>query len=242
MRPAAALAMCGRFTLRTAAPEVARAFRLIGTSGELTPRYNIAPSQMVAAVRVAGANVRQLVFLRWGLVPAWADDPAIGNRMINARAETVTEKPSFRKAFAVHRCLILADGFFEWQKTGTTAKAPKQPYFITMRDHCPFAFAGLWERNTRCGEPIETCTIITTVANDLMRPLHERMPVIVPADQHELWLDPAVHESERLLPLLVPYDSHAMQATPVSQLVNNPRNDSAACIMPAGNEPAEPKR
>lgn len=228
--------MCGRFTLRTSAQEVARVFRLTGTVGELALRYNIAPSQMVAAVRTDAADQRQLVFLRWGLVPSWADDPTIGNRMINARAETVAEKPSFRKAFAARRCLILADGFYEWQKTGTTAKAPKQPYYITMRDDRPFAFAGLWECNTRCGEPLETTTIITTVANELMQPIHDRMPVIVPAEQQDLWLDPAVQELECLLPLLTPFESSAMQAIPVSQRVNNPRNESPECIVPMSAE------
>lgn len=224
--------MCGRFTLRTAPQEVARTFRLTGALGEWAPRYNIAPSQVVAAVRVDEADARQLVFLRWGLVPAWADDPAIGNRMINARGETVAEKPSFRKAFVARRCLIAADGFYEWQKSGGSAKAPKQPFYITMRDERPFAFAGLWERNTRCGEPIETCTIITTTANELMQPLHDRMPVIVPIDRQDLWLDPAVQEVERLTPLLAPFASDAMKATPVSTRVNNPRNESPECIVP----------
>jgi putative SOS response-associated peptidase YedK len=224
--------MCGRFTLRTAAQEVARVFRLTGALGELRPRYNIAPSQEVAAVRVDDAGLRQLAYFRWGLVPSWGTDPAIGNRMINARAETVAEKPSYRTAFAARRCLILADGFYEWQKTGTTAKAAKQPYYITMREDGPFAFAGLWERNMRCGAPLETCTIITTDANALMRPLHDRMPVILPFDKQDLWLDPAVQEVERLTPLLVPFDSQAMKSVPVSTLVNNPRNELAECIAP----------
>ncbi len=236
--------MCGRFTLRTPAHEVAKAFRLPATLLELAPRYNISPTQQVAAVRLdTMTEARQLTYFRWGLVPAWADDLSIGNRMINARGETVAEKPSFRKAFAARRCLILADGFYEWRKPVATLPAAgprrghsgkktfKQPYYITMKDEQPFAFAGLWERNDRCGEPIESCTIITTAANALMAPLHDRMPVIVPHDHYDLWLDVAVHEIERLTPLLAPYDAAAMSAVPVSTLVNNPRNDSADCIV-----------
>jgi putative SOS response-associated peptidase YedK len=219
--------MCGRFTLRTSAAEVAKTFQLQSTLFDLAPRYNIAPTQQIAAVRAnAETEARELVFLRWGLVPSWADDLAIGNRMINARAETLAEKPSFRKAFSARRCLIVADGFYEWQKQG----AKKQPYYIGMKDQRPFAFAGIWERNNRTGSEIETCTIITTTANDLMAPLHDRMPVILPASSYDLWLDVAVQEVERLTPLLQSYPSNEMQAVPVSTLVNNPRNESPECL------------
>lgn len=220
--------MCGRFTLRTPAHLVARTFRLPGIPG-LEPRYNIAPTQPIAAIRAdAATEDRQLTFFRWGLIPSWAEDPKIGNRMINARGETVAEKPSFRKAFATRRCLVLADGFYEWQKQ----EQGKQPFYITLQEDLPFAFAGLWERNQRCGEPIESCTIITTSANELMAPIHDRMPVIIPPDRYDLWLDTAVQEIERLTPLIAPYDASQMKATPVSSRVNNPRHESPDCIAP----------
>jgi putative SOS response-associated peptidase YedK len=229
--------MCGRFTLHSNPHDVARQFQL--TQLQLFgPRYNIAPTQMVPAVRLNARDERELSFLRWGLVPSWAEDLSIGNRMINARAESVAEKPSFRKAFASRRCLIVADGFYEWQAQGKT----KQPYYITVDGGGPFAMAGLWESNKKIAVindtpneagVLETCTIITTHANSLMAPLHQRMPVIVPSDAYDLWLDPGVGDTERLLPLLVPYPAESMHAVPVSQHVNNPRHEDAACIVPA---------
>jgi len=231
--------MCGRFTLHSNPHDVARQFQLTQLP-LFTARYNIAPTQLVPAVRLNARDERQLSFLRWGLVPSWADDLSIGNRMINARAESVAEKPSFRKAFAASRCLIVADGFYEWQAQGKA----KQPYYITVDGGGPFAMAGLWETNKKCAAntadaqpdapPLETCTIITTHANALMAPLHQRMPVIVPPESYDLWLDPGVGDTERLLPLLVPYPAESMQAVPVSQHVNNPRHEDAACVVPAG--------
>jgi putative SOS response-associated peptidase YedK len=208
--------MCGRFTLRTPAHEVADAFRVPATLFELPPRHNIAPTQQIAAVRAnQKTESRELVMFRWGLVPSWANDLAIGNRMINARGETLDEKPSFRKAFAARRCLIVADGFYEWQKQGKS----KQPYHITLSDGRPFAMAGLWEHNQRCGEPFESCTIVTTSANALLESLHDRMPVIIPPEHYNLWLDPAVQETERLKPLLTPYDASAMKFVPVDNSI-----------------------
>lgn len=194
------------------------------------PRYNIAPTQEVAAVRsAAGGPQRELVFFRWGLIPGWADDPGIGNRLINARAETAAEKPSFRSAFRQRRCLILADGFFEWQKLA----GRKQPHYFRLRDGQAFAFAGLWECWQGEGRPVESCTILTTQANELVRPLHERMPVILPPEDHGRWLDLAATKPELLEGLLRPYRSEDMVSYPVNLVVNNPRNNSPQCIEPA---------
>jgi putative SOS response-associated peptidase YedK len=222
--------MCGRFTLTKPVPVLAEFFLFPDSAAPQEPRYNIAPTQAVAVVRApAGSHHRELAFLRWGLIPSWATDPAIGNRLINARAETVAEKPAFRSAFRQRRCLVLADGFYEWQRQGNK----KQPYYFRMRDGQPFAFAGLWERWEDQGKPVETCTLLTTEANDVLRPVHERMPVILEPDTHDRWLDPAVQKAELLKPLLHPYRSEAMIGYPVSALVNNPRNESPKCVEPA---------
>ena len=169
--------------------------------------------------------------LKWGLIPAWAQDPAIGHKLINARSETVTEKPSFRDAFRKRRCLIPADGFYEWQRRGTN----KQPYYFQMRGGSPFAMAGLWERWTNTdGEPVETCAILTTVCNDLLRPVHERMPVILKAEDYDRWLDESVRGAEPLIPLLRPYPAAEMVAHPVSLYVNNPEHDDERCLAAVG--------
>jgi putative SOS response-associated peptidase YedK len=194
------------------------------------PRYNIAPTQTVAAVRApANLDQRELAYLRWGLIPSWADDPAIGNRLINARAETAPDKPAFRSAFRHRRCLVLADGFYEWQKLGSK----KQPFYFRLRDGKPFALAGLWEHWEGGDKLLETCTLLTTQANNVLRPVHERMPVILPPDAYERWLDPAVQKPDQLTPLLRPYPAEAMAGYPVNPTVNNPRNDNPRCIEPA---------
>ncbi len=172
--------MCGRYTLKTPIDVVAEHFGLDEYPSSLTPSYNIAPTQEVAAV-VEEDEKRKLKMFRWGLVPSWAKDPAIGNKMINARAETVSEKPSFRSAFKRRRCLIVADGFYEWQKTDGGAK---QPYHFRMKDSSPFAFAGLWETWDGDGADVRSCSIITTDANDLMKEIHHRMPVILLPDNY----------------------------------------------------------
>ena len=205
--------------------------RLFGVAmGEHAPRYNIAPSQGILVVRAAPDGVdgaREAAVLRWGLVPSWAKDPDIGNRMINARAETVAEKPSFRAAFRRRRCLVPATGFYEWQ----AANGPKTPYNIGMADGGLFAMAGLWEHWTAPdGAAVETCAILTTEANELLRPIHARMPVIVAPGDFDLWLDPALAMPELLEPLLRPFDPAAMAAHPVSRHVNNVRNDDPACL------------
>ena len=221
--------MCGRFTLFEADKILSKEF---GVSGfpPLSPRYNIAPSQPVAAVRAAPAGAgRELALLRWGLIPSWSKDPAIGNRLINARAETAREKPSFRNAFRRHRCLIPASGFYEWQRQ----ERGKQPYFVRMRDGRPFAFAGLWDRWESTDEGvIETCTILTTAPNAVLAPIHDRMPVILPPAEYARWLDPSLRDTDSLAPLLVPFPPDDMLAFPVSPRVNPPTIDDEKCIAP----------
>jgi putative SOS response-associated peptidase YedK len=200
------------------------------------PRYNIAPSQIVAAVRANPAgDGRQLVPLAWGFVPPWSNDAAIGNKMINARAETLASKPAFRDAFRHQRCLVVADGFYEWQKRD----GGKQPYFIHLRDNEPFAFAGLWARNQRFDTPIETCTIVTTNANELLRPLHDRMPVILDRDACDAWLNSENEDTAALELLLHPYADDGMAKEPVSTVVNSPRYDGPDCLEPAQAAPRQ---
>ncbi len=234
--------MCGRYSLTTPVEGLRQLFDF-PERPNLAPRFNIAPTQSVAAVRRApgaegetelepasGANRQHLVLLRWGLVPHWTKDVSIGGRIINARAETLAEKPSFRAAFHKRRCLILADGFYEWQKQD---KGPKQPYRIARRDGGPFAFAGLWERwrDAAAGSLIESCTIVTTEASALLRPIHDRMPVILPPPRFARWLDPET-ESEAALALLQPYDGDDLVAYRISLRVNSVANDDAAVITP----------
>ena len=223
--------MCGRYTLTSSGDELALLFDL-SEIPSLPPRYNMAPTQEAAVVRVPAPGVpRHLDFLRWGLVPYWADDPKIGNRMINARSEGVAEKPAYKWSFRKQRCLIATDGFYEWKKEGKL----KQPYHIRRKDRRPFAFAGLWSRwRPKMGgaEPLDTFTILTTDSNELIRPLHDRMPVILDAASFDLWLDPAVDDRERLLELLVPYDGSVMETVPVSRTVNSPAYDGPDCVAP----------
>jgi putative SOS response-associated peptidase YedK len=225
--------MCGRYTLITAPDVLVQQFGLEELP-LLSPRYNIAPTQQVTAVRrpTEGAR-RELVFLRWGLIPSWAEDATIGNRLLNARADTVADKPSFRSAFRSRRCLVLADGFFEWQ----TAEGRKQPFYFRSRGGEAFAIAGLWERWSRGGKAVESCTLITTEANALVLPTHDRMPAILSRDDYEGWLDPAVQDAERLQSLLRSYPPEQMTAWPVSGRVNSPRHDDPACVEPVSIPP-----
>lgn len=213
--------------MSTTPEEVAEAFGLEETP-VFSPRYNIAPTQP-APVVVEGDAGRRFEMFRWGLIPSWAKDPAIANKLINARSETVAEKPSFRAAFKQRRCLMIADGFYEWQK----GPKSKQPFHIRMKDGRPFAFAALWERWEGDGETVRTCCILTTTPNDLMRTIHDRMPVILEPRDFELWLDPKVNKAEKLLPLLVAHSEKAMTAFAVSTRVNSPSRDDSDCILPA---------
>ena len=218
--------MCGRFTLTFSAEELAEAFELDEVPASFPPRYNIAPSQPIAAVlKTIEHPVRHLSLLRWGLIPSWSKDPAIGNRLINARAETVAEKPSFRTAFKRRRCLIPASGFYEWQKQ----ERGKQPFYFHLKRKQPFAFAGLWET----WQDIPTGTIITTEANQLSQPIHDRMPVILKPQDYEEWLEPNNQNIAELQSLLKPFLSEEMEIYPVSNQVNNPANDSSECIVEA---------
>jgi putative SOS response-associated peptidase YedK len=220
--------MCGRYTLSTPGEVIAELFDL-PESPRLAPRWNIAPTQPVAVVRTAGTGGRQLAALHWGLIPSWAKERSIGARMINARAETVAEKPAFRSALRARRCLIVADGFFEWRKAGPR----KQPHYVRMRDRRPFAFAGLWERWAPGAEDVvESCVIVTTTPNEVLAPIHDRMPVILAPADFTRWLDPEMRDAAAVLPLLRPHPAEEMEAYPVGLQVNNPGNDDPACIAP----------
>jgi putative SOS response-associated peptidase YedK len=200
-------------------------------STSLGPRYNIAPAQSVIVVGDDGK--RFLKPMRWGMIPSWAKDPSIGNRMINARAETLAEKPAFRAALKKRRCLIPADGFYEWQKLGQV----KQPVRIVLKSREPFGFAGLWEQwMSPDGEGILSCTIITTEANELLKPIHNRMPVILMQDVEAVWLDPKIQEPEKLLPLLRQHPSDELEFYPVSREVNSPAVDKPSNIEPINTE------
>lgn len=224
--------MCGRFTLHASPEEVATLFGL-DTPPELAPRYNIAPTQPVGIVRRDPEGGREWALVYWGLIPSWSKDPSMGAKMINARGETVAEKPSFRAAMKRRRCLVPADGFYEWKRTGSA----KQPYFIHMQDGRPFAFAGLWEMWTSPdGSELDSCTIITTGPNELMSALHNRMPVILQPEDYEQWLgegkDADARELDQLQHLLRPLDDGLLEAVPVSRYVNSPTNEGEACIAP----------
>lgn len=225
--------MCGRFTLRSDPETLTETFPGFTTPAvdEMSPRYNIAPSQGVAVVPNNGEN--NVEFFQWGLIPSWAKDPKIGNRMINARAETLAEKPSFRVPYKRRRCLVLTDGFYEWK--AEPGSKSKTPFYIRLRSEKPFAFAGLWEAWSPNidDDPLLSCTIITTSPNALMETIHRRMPVILEPDAYNLWLDPSDQSPKQLDGLLKPYPDEEMMAYPVSRLVNRPSNDSLDCIAPA---------
>jgi putative SOS response-associated peptidase YedK len=219
--------MCGRFALYSDPFTLARRFET-DAPPELRPRYNVAPSQNIPIVREVGEK-RRFAMARWGLVPHWAKDVKIGYSMINARAETMAEKPAFRNAFRHRRCLIPADGFYEWQ--AIAGSKVKQPWFIVLGDSEPMAFAGLWEQwRTPEGEELESCSIIVTEANEIMRPIHERMPVILAPDDWNAWLGTESRDIQALQNLLKPYPAEDMVAWPVSTKVNSPRNDSVECV------------
>ena len=223
--------MCGRYELHAHPAAIALAFGL-DAPPDLAPRYNIAPMQMVPIVRVNAHGARELAMVRWGLVPRWAKDPSMGAKMINARGETVRDKPAFRTAYRRHRCLLPADGFYEWQAREGSAK---QPMHIAMRDGAPFAFAGIAERWLAAdGEPLDTCAIVTTGANALLAAVHERMPVIVAPADYARWLDPTIADPGDII---ASYPGQEMRYAPVSSRVNSVKHDDATLIAPI--EPAQ---
>ncbi len=230
--------MCGRFTLASDAEALNQTFFDFGEPMDLHPRYNISPTQDVAVIANMSTDAGesqetgQVEFFHWGLIPSWAKDPKIGNRMINARSETLSEKPSFRNAYKRRRCLILADGYYEWKQI--PGDRSKQPVYIRLKSQKPFALAGLWEVWQADGmdEPLRSCTIITCPPNAMLAEIHHRMPVILPQDAYAEWLAPNQQSADTLQPLLIPYSDEEMEAYPVSRFVNRPTNDSPECIAP----------
>lgn len=213
--------MCGRFTLRAPTSRIADFFG-VSVHDPWQPRFNVAPTQWIPAIRCQDSR-REIVNLHWGLIPSWAKEQRIGASMINARAETLAEKPAFRTAFRRKRCLIPGDGFYEWQKVDAKTKIP---HLFEMKDEAPFAFAGLWERwHSQDGRTLESCTIVTTAANSLVEKVHDRMPVILKESSFEAWLDPAMEDVDELIPMLAPFPASKMKATQVSTVINNARND-----------------
>jgi len=226
--------MCGRFNLIISAKELAELFReMVAPEPELFPRYNIAPTQPVLGLR-AQAGQYEWSFFRWGLVPSWSKDLKIGARLINARAETVREKPSFRAAFKRRRCLIPISGFYEWKREGKT----RIPFHIHRSDEKPFAVAGLWETWDQGDGPIESCTILTTAANQFMAPIHDRMPVMLEPSLFPIWLDDAI-PPEELEPMILPIEWNSFTMSAVSQFVNNARHEGPECLAPPPSEQGE---
>lgn len=223
--------MCGRFVLTADTGAIQQSFNLT-TVPDMPARFNIAPTQPVAVI--TNDNPKELTYYRWGLIPSWAKDAKIGNNLINARSEDVEDKPSFRSAFKRRRCLIPADGFYEWSSRGKD----KVPMFVHLQNHELFAFAGLWEVwHSPDGEEIRTCTILTTEPNELIRPLHNRMAVILHQADYDTWLTPGELPPPALKPLLKPYEADRMAVYEVSKLVNKPSNDSPECMEPIPQQP-----
>lgn len=224
--------MCGRFTLHHSAEEVADRF-LAELMPELEPRYNIAPTQPVTVVTQNGT--RHLAQFHWGLIPSWAKDRSIGHRMINARVETVAEKPAFRTALQRRRCLIPADGFYEWREADNPEEGGRTPMYIHRQDDALFAFAGLWDEwhDPQSGEPLRSCTIITGTPNPLVAPIHDRMPIILRREDEARWLDKSLNDTESLLSLLVPYAADEIEVYPVSRRVNAPVVDDPSLLVRA---------
>jgi putative SOS response-associated peptidase YedK len=222
--------MCGRYRLSRRKQVVEECFESaseVSEEEDWSPRYNIAPTQGVATIRQSGSS-RILSMMRWGLVPSWASDIKIGNQLINGRSETVLEKPAFREAFRTRRCLIPADGFYEWKKSGKQ----RQPFHFGMKDNSLFAFAGVWDRWRSPGGPmLQSCSILTAAANELLDGVHDRMPVILPRRHYEAWLTAPAPQAARLAELLVPFDAASMRRYPVSSLVNKPENEMPECAL-----------
>ena len=219
--------MCGRYRLSRRKQLIEEYFETVNDEVEWEPRYNIAPTQMVGVIRQDAAKPeRHLSLVRWGLIPYWSKDPNLGNKTINARSETVAEKPAFSEPFKLRRCLIPADGFYEWQR-GSKAK---QPFHFGMRDDSLFAFAGLWDRwKDPIGQVVESCSILTTTPNSLLADVHDRMPVLLSPEHYQLWLDPGFRSAATLAEMLRPFDARLMKRYAVSARVNTVSNDDAEC-------------
>lgn len=225
--------MCGRYTQAVDLRKLISRFRIDHAVPVLPPRYNVAPGQHAPIVLQNGG--RHLKLMKWGLVPHWAQDPKIGSRLINARMESIVEKPSFRRPFLRSRCLVVADGFYEWREVGPARR--KVPMWIGLASGEPFAFAGLWDRwQDATGEGLESFTIITTTSNDLVQPIHHRMPVILARETEDMWLDINLRNPDELRKLLAPYPPREMTAYEVSRLVNSPENDQPECKRPVSVE------
>jgi putative SOS response-associated peptidase YedK len=223
--------MCGRYAV-ISAPEAIRALLGYAERPNFPPRYNIAPTQPIAIVRLMDGK-RQFALVRWGFIPAWVKDPKTVSLMFNARGETAAEKPAYRNAMKRRRCLVPADGFYEWKRDGQR----KRPHWIRRRDSKPLAFAGLWETWTGPnGEELETAAIVTTAANDTLRPLHDRMPVVVPQEAFDLWLDPNA-DPRSAAALMAPAPDDLLEAVEVSSAVNRVANDDPALLTPASEMP-----
>jgi putative SOS response-associated peptidase YedK len=217
--------MCGRFAQKSDPKRLAGQFG-VAEAPAAEARYNVAPTQTILCVR-EGGDGREMTFFKWGLVPSWAKDPSTGARLINARSETVAERPAFREAFRRRRCIIPADGFYEWRRAG----GRKQPHFFRMKDDAPFGFAGLWDRwEGEDGRVLDSCTILTTEANEVVRPVHDRMPVILSPADYALWLEQDARKRDLLAELLRPYPASEMTSHPVSPAVNSPRSQGAELI------------
>jgi len=220
--------MCGRFVLENTPEQLMKVYRL-SSRPDLSPRYNITPSQQIAVVRQQNGGDREMVMMQWGLIPSWAKDPAIGYKMINARSETAHEKPSFKQALRSRRCIVPVSGFYEWEKKGKE----KIPHYIHLRDGDIMSLAGLWETwKSPEGERLETCTILTTAANSLLKPLHDRMPVVLHNEEFNLWFNRDVDDINLLAELFHSYPSDRLEEHIVSKKVNSPSNDSPECIVP----------
>lgn len=229
--------MCGRYRLSKTEKYLLEKFGVqIGEDFEYTARYNVSPSQQVPVIRQDRSEPKRVMTnMRWGLVPPWSKDLSTGHQMINARSETCTEKVSFKQPLERRRCLIPADGFYEWMKSGSGKSTTKQPYLFTMNDESAFAFAGIWDTwKSPEGRVVESCSIITTSPNELTKDVHNRMPVILPPEQYDLWLDPGFSNLQELSSMLKPYDAKQMKKVPVSSRVNSPANDDEECAKAVG--------
>lgn len=220
--------MCGRLTFFSSGDDIARAFSLAAPPTIGAARYNLAPTQPVGVIRLDARKQRKFGYVQWGLVPSWANDSKMSGRLINARAETLRSKPSFRRAYQRRRCLVVASGFYEWKREGKH----KQPFFIHRADHQPLAFAGLWERWTKGDRPLDTCTLITTRPNPLIAHLHHRMPVILEPESFDVWLDRDIANPALLEPLLVPCNDDILSLYPVDPRVGSVKNDDPELIQP----------